>query len=263
MSKETGFGKLKALSSPEASIFLNNVAIGKTPYEDKLKEGEYLLKYIPDGTASDTASWQGKIKIYKNTLTYVDRELGTSDITSSGVIFSIIKMESPPQNKDTGEIEIRTEPAGATVLLDNDEKGLAPLILTNVPKGDHELSVTSQNFFSRTQKINIDPGFRVIADFKLALDQSKKSIEDLTPTKAATSSASTTSSSKKPTIVVKDTPTGFLRVRTEPTVNASEAAQIKPGETYPLIETAPNWYKIEYEKGKQGWIAQQYAEENQ
>ena len=46
-------------------------------------------------------------------------------------------------------------------------------------------------FFRRTQKINVDPGFRVNAAFKLAIDQSSSfAKEPDDKTKAASSSAS-------------------------------------------------------------------------
>src|SRR3989338_9930278 len=67
------FGRLKIVSSPSAGIFIDNAGIGKTPYEEKYKVGENMLKLIPEGDATTTASWQGKIKIYKNALTYVNR----------------------------------------------------------------------------------------------------------------------------------------------------------------------------------------------
>lgn len=255
--RENPYGRLKVQSSPVASIFLNNLPIGRTPFEDRVKEGEYILKLIPEGVATDTASWQGKIKIYNNSLTYVERELGSSDLTSAGSIFSTTKMMTKPKGANFGEIEVETEPAGAMVYLDNDEKGLAPLILTDVPAGDHELSVFSPGFFRRSQKINVDPGFRVIAQFKLAVDQSQKKIEvkDEEEEKKATESAQT----KKTYVEVLDTPTGWLRVRSEPSINASEAARVKPKDKFELLEEQNGWYKINYEKDKEGWISSQYA----
>lgn len=255
--RENSYGRLKVQSSPVSSIFLNNLAIGRTPFEDKVKEGEYILKLIPEGVATDTASWQGKIKIYQNSLTYVERELGSSDLTSAGSIFSTTKMMTKPKAANFGEIEVETEPAGAMVYLDNDEKGLAPLILTDVPAGDHELSVFSPNFFRRSQKINVDPGFRVIAQFKLAIDPSQKKIEikDEEEEKKATESAQT----KKTYVEVLDTPTGWLRVRSEPSINASEAARVKPKDKFELLEEQNGWYKINYEKDREGWISSQYA----
>src|SRR3989338_9805118 len=183
--KQNEYGKMKIISSPAASVFLNSTLIGKTPYEDKYKVVEYLLKLILETTATDPASCNGKINIYKNSLTYVNRELGSSDIASAGEIFTTAKMTKKSQNSESGEIYVETEPQGAIVTLDNDEKGVAPALMENVTRGDHELSVFMPGFFRRTQKINVDPGFRVNASFKLAIDQSSsfaKESDDKTKT---------------------------------------------------------------------------------
>lgn len=251
--KQNEYGKLKVISSPTASVFINNAIIGKTPFEDKYKVGEYLLKLIPEGTATDTASWNGKINIYKNALTYVNRELGSSDIASAGEIFTTAKMTKQPQNAGSGEIYVETEPQGAIVTLDSDEKGVAPAIMENVLRGDHELSVFMPGFFRRTQKINVDSGYRVNAAFKLAIDQSSsfaKTVED----KQATNSAKTT----KTKVTIKDTPTGWLRVREEPSLNASESGKVNPGESFDLIDEQEGWYKIKID-GKEGWVSSEYS----
>src|SRR3989338_1051019 len=199
--KQNEYGKLKIISSPTASVFLNSTLIGKTPYEDKYKVGEYLLKLIPETSATDTASWNGKINIYKNSLTYINRELGSSDIASAGEIFTTSKMTKKPQNSESGEVYVETEPQGAIITLDSDEKGVAPAIMENVMKGDHELSVFMPGFFRRTQKVNVDPGYRVNAAFKLAIDESA------TPTKVLENKQATDSAkSAKTKITIKDTP---------------------------------------------------------
>lgn len=263
VDKQSNEGKLKILSSPSASIFLNNDPLGKTPYEESVETGEYILKLIPEGTVEDVVSWQGKITIYKNALTYVDRELSSSDLTSAGVILNTVKTSSNSKKKDVGEVEVETEPSGSIVYFDGDEKGIAPLILSEVSKGEHELSVYVPGFFRRTQKINVETSFRTSGKFKLAFDQSQKKIEDI-PDEEATSSASQNKNSNEKTIVIiKDTPTGWLRVREESSVNASESAKVNPKDTFKLLEEKDGWYKIEYEKGKIGWVSGQYAEKKQ
>jgi len=256
LDKQNEFGQLKIVSSPTASIFINNVVIGKTPYYEKYRIGEYIIKLIPEGTATETASWQGKINIYKNSLTYVNRELGSSDINSAGEILTVTKMDHSPKSANLGEVYIETEPQGAIVNLDNDEKGIAPLMLEDVPQGEHELSVFMPGFFRRTLKINVESGLRVNASFKLAIDQSQSS--KVKENKEATPSAEIKTSSGN-SVTVKDTPTGWLRVREEPSVDATEAARVNPGDKFSLIEEKSNWYKIEYEKGKFGWISAEYA----
>jgi len=256
LDKTNETGQLKIISSPVTSIFVNNVAVGKTPFYDKHKTGEYLFKLIPEGTATESASWQGKINIYKNSLTYVNRELGSSDISSAGEILTVTKMSKPPKNSNYGAIYADTEPQGAIIDLDNDEKGIAPLLLEDVTQGEHELSVFIPGFFRRTQKINVDGGYQINASFKLAIDQTQSSPQQNKEVKQATASATTT---EKNTVTIKDTPTGWLRVREEPSIDASESAKVNPGEKYNLLDEQNNWYKIEYEKGKTGWISAEYV----
>lgn len=262
LNNQNIFGRIKVVSSPVTSVFIDNVAVGKTPFEEKYKTGEYILKLIPEGTATDTASWQGKMKIYKNSLTYVNRELGSSDVTSAGEIFTTTKMEKPAKSGDYGEIYVESEPQGVIVYLDNDEKGVSSLILSDVLKGDHELSVFMPGFLRRTQKINVDPGYRVNAAFKLAIDQSQKAT-DSAKTKITGGKEASASAKTKTFIVIKDTPTGFLRVREEPSISASESARVKPGDKFLMLEEKEGWYKINYEDEKEGWVFGQYAEKKE
>lgn len=266
LDKQNEYGKIKIISSPTASVFINSTFIGKTPYEDKYKVGEYLLKLIPETTATDTASWNGKINIFKNSLTYVNRELGSSDIASAGEIFMTTKMTKKPANSQSGEIYVETEPQGAIVTLDSDEKGVAPSLMENVTRGDHELSVFMPGFFRRTQKINVDPGFRVSAIFKLAIDQSSFfAKEPVDKTKSASSSATVTN---KTYVKIKDNPNGWLRVRVDGSISASESAKVKPGEKYEFLDEKSGWFKIKYNDNKdgliegdftEGWVSSEYS----
>lgn len=256
LNKQKETGELKIISSPTASIFLDSNLIGKTPYTDKYKVGDFVIKLIPEGTASDTASWNGKISIYKNALTYVNRELGSSDISSAGEIFTTSKMPQAPKNPGTGEIYVETEPQGAIITLDSDEKGVAPSLMENVPTGDHELSVFLPGFFRRTQKVNVDTGYRVNASFKLAIDSSQKTADQTVSTSNASNSAVLTAT--KPKITIKDTPTGWLRVRESPSIDASESGRVNPGESFDLLDEQSGWYKINVD-GKDGWVSAQYS----
>ena len=256
--KQNEYGKMKIVASPMASVFLNSTFIGKTPFEDKYKVGEYLLKLIPESTASDTASWNGKINIYKNSLTYVNRELGSSDIASAGEIFTTTKMTKKPSNSESGEIYVETEPQGAIVTLDSDEKGVAPALMENVSRGDHELSVFMPGFFRRTQKINVDPGFRVNAAFKLAIDQSSSfAKEPDDKTKTASNSGSVTS---KTYINIRNNDQGWLRVREDGSIDATESARVKPGEKYELLDEKTGWFKIKYNDNKDGLVSGEFTE---
>jgi len=263
-SNGTELGELKVVSSPESVVYVDQVQIGTTPLPpQKLKVGDYLIKLIPNKEASQSATWQGRVKIYKNAVTYVGRVLGSSDISTAGEISTVTKMESKPSRDGIGEIAVESDPQGALVFLDLDEKGVAPLALSDVPKGTHELSIFLPGFIRRTIKINVEAGFRTSTIVKLAID--------LLVPKESTKSATITDKSKNTkssvarsiVIKIKETPTGWLRVRSEPSVNASESAKVNPGETYALVEEQPNWYKIIFNEDQEGWLAAQFSEKIQ
>lgn len=260
LDTQNTFGELRIMSSPSATVFINNVAIGKAPYDDKYKAGEYLLKLIPEENATQTASWQRKITVRKKSLTAVSVELGSSDISTAGDVLDVAKTDTS-FGSDKGEVSVETEPTGAIVYLDNDEKGVAPAILTNISKGDHELSVLMPGFFRRTKKIVVVPGYRVNAYMKLSVDPVQSPTFKIVDTiKDATPSSSTTpSSSGAQTIIVKGTPEGTLNVREDATVTASKSATVNEGDKFTVIEEKSGWYKIEYISGKQGWISGQYT----
>lgn len=272
-------GKIKILSSPGANVVINNQSVGKTPFEDTVDIGEYIVKLIPDAAeASDSATWSGKVSVYQNTLTFINRELGTQDLSSSGVVFSVKKMDQKPEKKGTGEIEVRSEPDGAIVYLDNEEQGIAPLILSEVQEGEHELAVDSPGYFRRSQKIKVEHGYRVIAEYKLAVDptykkvdkeqaeedrqkeeaEKKKEEEEKEATKSSTIKPTGTTASTALTITINETGTGWLRVRSTPSTSGVEIGKATPGDEYEVLEQENGWYKIEFE-GKEGWVSSTYV----
>lgn len=252
-------GRLQVLSRPNAAVFLDNVMKGNTPYTNTLKEGEYLLKVVPDDVATQAASWQKKISVFSGALTHVDVQLESTDIASWADVYWLTKLGM--FSKSSGLV-VETEPSGALVYIDNDEKGVSPLTLEQVSQGSHELSIFMPGFSRRSKKINIRPGYQLHAYVKLALDPSQKSQYTISepPTPIATAAASI----KEPTSAVRilDTPTGWLRVRDEPTLAGSESARVNPGQRFELIEEQIGWYKIKIDDQKQGWISSQYAEKN-
>lgn len=273
-------GILRVLSTPTATIFLNGNTIGRTSYDAEQKEGEYLIKLIPENVATETASWSEKIKIFKGTATVVRIDLGKSSLDTSAQIFYVIKSENKDLKDNEGEIEVEVEPAGSTILIDRDEKGISPSLITPVIRGEHELTVSSPGFFPRTEKINIEAGYRTVAKIKLAINQDYKNMDILrkefdeknaSESAAASPEAVLSTPSKtsftpvskvagKTYIIISDTPTGFLRVRSEPSVTASESAQVNPKSRFEVMEEKTGWYKIMYEKDKYGWVYSQYAE---
>lgn len=274
--REAVAGRLRILSSPGAGVFIDGVSSGKTPHEASLKPGEYQIKLIPEGEGTKTVSWEGKVTVNENALTFVSRELGTSDLTSAGEVLTISKMKDKP-NGDVGEVAVETDPTGGIVFLDGDQKGISPLRMQDVPSGDHEISVFLPGFFRRSQKIHIEKAHTLNASFKLSLDQSHKTLEEEVAdkekaasaeaakkeasesAKADTEKTDTKEDSTSGTLKILDTPTGYLNVRDEPSISGKVVTKVDPGKEFKYTDVQSSWYKISA-AGEEGWVAGQYVE---
>ncbi|MBI5621034.1 PEGA domain-containing protein [Candidatus Gottesmanbacteria bacterium] len=266
---------LKVASNPVASVFLDNKHVGRTPVETNVASGEYSLRLVPESSTQTLASWQGNVRIAPDILTYVNAGLGESEFTTTVETMWLEKISSK-----LAEVSITTNPDGATVSLDGETKGISPISVPNVSAGDHSLAIASPGFLSKNTKLKTTAGYKLNAVIKLALNSasppeaspspiitdelgasaSKPSGKTTpTPTKAVSSS-----DPAKPFVTIKDTPTGFLRVRMEPTTGATEAAQVKPGEKFTIQDSQEDakgttWYEIKYDGKNSGWISGTYA----
>lgn len=269
-------GELRVDSQPAVSIFLDNKHIGRSPYKDKVQAAQYTIKLVPESTVDASASWQGKITVGGNLLTYVSSTLSDSELTSAVDVLWLEKISSK-----VSEVSVTTNPDGATILIDNETKGVTPLVISDVTPGDHTLTVNSPGFVSRTLKVKTTAGYRLIASIKLALSgepvptptQEATPSPTLTgkvtptpspkgsptPTKTATQSA-TIKDPAKPFVVILDTPTGFLRVRAQASISSQEVGRVNPGEKYHIEDEENSWYQIIYEGSSEGWISGQYAQ---
>lgn len=256
--KQQGKAGLQVKSDPIASIFLDSRFLGRTPYEDRIEPGEYTLKLIPESTATSAASWQGKVVLQANILTFVNRQLGVSDLASSGEIISLERLTG----KDT-EISIVTTPDGASVKIDGQDKGVAPLLLRNIEPGEHEIIVTSPGFLSKSVKVKATSGFKLTTTIQLGISSAAViPTPEATPISGGKTSETKETGSAATQVVILDTPTGWLRVRTEPSTTASEAGKVNPKEKYTLLDEKSGWYKIKTPEGE-GWISGRYAEKVQ
>ncbi|MBI2065958.1 SH3 domain-containing protein [Candidatus Woesebacteria bacterium] len=58
-------------------------------------------------------------------------------------------------------------------------------------------------------------------------------------------------------VTIKETETGWLRVRSTPSGN--EIGKVYPGETFDLLDEASGWYLLELSDGARGWVFARYA----
>jgi hypothetical protein len=254
-------------------VYLDSKHLGRTPYKDKVDAGEYTVRIVPESTTPPLAAWQGMVSITPNLLTFVSADLAESELATAVDTLWLEKIGGR-----NSEVTVTTNPDGATVALDGETKGVTPASLPDIAPGDHSLTLTSPGFLTRTLKIKTNAGYRVIAMVKLALSPGGTQPEasptaalvesEEEPTPGTTKQPTPTKSTPQPTvpdppkpfIIIEDTPTGFLRVRMEPSTTATEAGRVNPGEKYTILEEDNGWYEIEYDEEKTGWVSGQYAE---
>lgn len=226
---------IRVLSSPPgAQVLINGKVVGETPFEDsELTELSYEIKLV-----SERGSWQGKVRLNPGTLTVINRDLSPDSATSSGEILSLEKGHGAT---------IVSFPSEAEVEIDAVAFGKTPT-LVSIDPGEHTFVLKKTNFLPRSIKAAIPSGFNLTLSVDLALSEA-----DLT-------TVSTPAITETPKLVVKNTPTGFLRVRDKPSLAGKEIAQVKPGAELVLLEELQGWDRVRLEDGKEGYVSVSYVE---
>src|SRR3989344_4018859 len=256
-------GELRVEASPTVSVFLDNKLLGRTPLREKVTAGEYTIHLVAESTTSEMPPWQAKISVGANLLTFVNAVLSESELSSA---VDVLWLEKSIAGKP--ELSVVTNPDAASVVLDDVTKGITPITISDVTAGDHTLTVTSPGFLTRTMKVKLTSGYKLIASMKLALsaggvpqpEATQGANSSPTPSLKSGSTATSSATPQKPYVVIKDTPTGFLRVRMEASTSATEAARVNPGEKNHIFDEKTGWYQISFDGTNKGWISGQYAD---
>ncbi|MDD5415493.1 MAG: PEGA domain-containing protein [Candidatus Daviesbacteria bacterium] len=237
---ETFFGVkqtsgISILSDPiEATVFLDGKETGKTPFDSKdLDVKEYLVRL-----EKNKAFWQGKVKLNAGTIVVIIRDIASDSASSAGEILTL----------DRGKgITIISNPSDAGVEIDGRIIGKTP-ITADVNTGEHTILVSHTNYLNRSIKVDLPVNFNLTVSVDLALSEADlEAIE--TPVITQT-----------PEVIVKQTPTGFLRVRDKASLSGKEIAQVKPGDNLILLEEQGSWDRIRLSNGTEGFVSSSYVE---
>jgi hypothetical protein len=114
---------------------------------------------------------------------------GTTQIPTT-----IVTLE--PSHLPRGQLILTSEPAGATVLLDNQAKGVTPLTLNSVENGDHTVTFQLSGYQTRTMDVTVASNSKTI---DVELQPNEK------PTTTATTSISTSTTTSVTTTVTEST----------------------------------------------------------
>jgi len=249
-----GKGALQVTSNPSSKVYLNGKYIGTTPFckcdlPQLLPTGDYIIKLVPEGFDP----FEQKITITKSVITVIERVFG-KDADAQGSVINL----SPLENKEGVEMFVTSFPDNAKVFIDKTASGQTPLLIKSITPSDHELTIDKDGYVRSTLHIHTVKGYKLEAVVYLAIRLTLSSGSQATPSAVISPSVSPIPSVTQVTIL--QTPTGFLRVRADASISASETARISPGQTFPFLSEKDGWYQIKLNDGSLGWISNQYAQ---
>lgn len=223
------------LSTPDGAIvFIDDKQVGNTPYDNKdLTPREILVKIDKDG-----ALWQGKINLTSGTVTVVNRDLSKDSSSSAGESLSLKRGQG---------ITVVSNPQDAQVEIDGKVLGKTPQTF-EVNPGEHTVVLTHPNYLKRSIKANLPDKFNLTI------------ISDLAISEADLTTISTPIITQTPEVLIKQTPTGFLRVRDKASLLGKEIAQAKVGESLILLEESAGWDRVRLSDGTEGFVSASYVE---
>ena len=236
-------------SYPVAKVFIDGKEMGLTPYRNKnLTPGEIEIKLESNGK-----SWTRKVTLQNNISTVIDWEFGNSDDESGGYILYLEKTG----DKNKAGLLINTIPNKSTISIDNEIKGVSPLKISDIGQGDRHITLAYPGYKT------VDIFAKSLKDYQLVVESTlaEEVVNNTSDNQEENDNPDLTTTTQE-MIKIKNTETGWLRVRESNSAASKEIAKIKPGETYPVLEKNTDWYKIDLGSNKNGWISSSYAEKN-
>ncbi|KKS65438.1 hypothetical protein A3A14_01325 [Candidatus Daviesbacteria bacterium RIFCSPLOWO2_01_FULL_43_38] len=226
---------LKITAVPEAMVSIDGVAVGKTPYQSEdLKVGSLKVRLEGGGGA-----WEGSVKLTNGTLSVVGRELAANTASASGEILTL----------DSGKgVTITSIPDGAGVEIDGKTYGVTPLVVSDIVPGDHTFILSHANFTKRSIKAVLPQNMSLMIAVDLAVSEAEAVNFPVPQVIAATK------------LIIKQTPTGFLRVRDKPNLSGAEIGRLSAGDSVVQLEELSGWVKIRLENSTEGYISSQYVQ---
>ncbi len=232
--------ELEIETVPAVTVYLNGKEVGKTPYKNfHLQPGSWKIKLAADGQNS---FWERQLTVPASTRLFIDRMFKNG--SSQGRVIYL----TPNGNSQKAGCILTSMPPKASVSIDGKMRGNTPLAIENLDSGQHHFVFALPGHRPIEVMAKTTIGYRLVVEI------------DFNPSaKTAKTTSSAALKTEKKLVAIKKTPTGWLRVRQQPTRSSKEIARVIPGNKYPYLEEKNGWFRIEYQPGRQGWISAIYA----
>lgn len=239
--KKTG---IEIMTNPSAKIYINGKNEGNTPYKsNNLKPGEIDLKLEYKDIVVNK-----KIRLRDGSASVVYWDFGENEEESGGYVLS---MEKTGNNKSVGMI-VSSVPNKSILSADDKILDYTPKKVDDLGEGDKKITISFPSYKSLNIFLRGIPGYQFIIESKLA----KEKINETLPVEEEIIS----SLDKVKMIMIKNTETGWLRVRDTDSSSGKEITRVKPGETFEFLEEKEDWTKIKIDEDKSGWVSSNYVD---
>jgi len=232
-------------TSPSSLVFIDGEQVGRTPHEELRKPGEVTIKLIPESFDRPLMPYETKANLVSGVKTIVTHEFSQTEADSAGEIITFEKIA-----RGESGLAVISTPEAAQVFIDGQPRGYTPYKTSSLPPGEHKLSISAEGYSDRAFNIKTYSGYGLTANVKL-MPVSEEVLAESHKEEKIT----------KTIVTIEETPTGFLRVRSEPSTLSKEIGQVEPGDKYDLLaeDDSTGWFKIEIDENKIGWVSSQYA----
>lgn len=256
--EKSGTGNtLSLISEPsEAIVFVDGTEAGKTPYStDKLTEGAYDVRLEKEGYESISE----RINVVKG--------------QKVNVSFKLFPMPAPVSVKlMDGSENIYDIVSNNSFVVSNPQHWAKALIHWNKTRGINIMGfgINRELVFNYILDFNgtfYDTSGEIVVPEKVLLGSGKiaylrRESDGVGVSVRAKESLAKigTSTTNGKSAKVKDTPTGWLRVRSLPSLNGDEVGRLNIGDVVSVLEEKPGWLKVKSTAGLEGWASSDYLQ---
>ncbi|RLC35641.1 hypothetical protein DRH14_00320 [Candidatus Shapirobacteria bacterium] len=234
---------------PDAKVFIDGKQAGTTPYINKsLKRRKLLLKLVPED--KELKDWEKEVDLNQSTTTVVNWKFGKNENDSSGYILTMEKVNK----KDEASLIVNVKPNDSIIVIDGQVRDYSPAKIRKIEEGDAQVNISFPGYEKKILLLKFVKGFQLVTNVKLAKRKTKENNQEIRGEIEKRQEKEITK------VKIKETGTGWLRVRQGPASSFTEIAKVDVGKEYELIEEKDEWFQINFENGKVGWISSKYAE---
>ncbi|MBU1129784.1 SH3 domain-containing protein [Patescibacteria group bacterium] len=246
---------IEIVTYPSVKVFIDNREAGMTPYRNNsLKPGEIVLRLVPED--EKLKEWSREINLHNLTTTVIDWEFGENEEECAGYV---LFMEETG-NKDESSLIVNVDPSDSIVSIDGEIKRFSPAQIQKIEEGDKQVDLSFPAYKSKTLFVKFIKGFQLVVEAKLAKSEIPSDIELEIEKELIMEKTTEATESARPYIKIKETETGWLRVRKGAGSNFDEIKKVNPGEEYKLLKEENGWGEIRLEGDETGWISMTYVD---